>query len=110
MSVVNRLFVYGTLAPGKKNEHILKPFSGSWEKGFVRGTLIKAGWGADFGCPGIKLHKSSNFVEGLIFTSDQLSLNWHYLDEFEGKDYKRVITEANNENNDTILVHIYQLS
>ena len=31
--MIQRLFVYGTLAPGRPNEHVLSEIGGSWEAG-----------------------------------------------------------------------------
>ncbi|HSE41878.1 MAG TPA: gamma-glutamylcyclotransferase, partial [Acidobacteriota bacterium] len=43
---MKRLFVYGTLAPGRPNEHILGQIGGSFEPATVIGTLYQEGWGA----------------------------------------------------------------
>ena len=51
----NALFVYGTLAPGQVNAHVLAPLSGAWTEAQVSGTLHDAGWGAAHGCPGARL-------------------------------------------------------
>jgi gamma-glutamylcyclotransferase (GGCT)/AIG2-like uncharacterized protein YtfP len=45
--VEERLFVYGTLAPGRPNEHMLAEVDGEWETATVRGRLVPEGWGAD---------------------------------------------------------------
>jgi gamma-glutamylcyclotransferase (GGCT)/AIG2-like uncharacterized protein YtfP len=45
--VEERLFVYGTLAPGRPNEHMLAEVDGEWETATVRGRLVQEGWGAD---------------------------------------------------------------
>ena len=54
---MQKLFVYGTLGPGKPNEHILKNIGGTWKKAYVWGELFEEGWGADMGCPGIRFTK-----------------------------------------------------
>jgi gamma-glutamylcyclotransferase (GGCT)/AIG2-like uncharacterized protein YtfP len=51
--VIHRLFVYGTLAPGRPNEQVLADFGGTWEPAYVIGTLWEDGWGAALGYPGI---------------------------------------------------------
>lgn len=106
---MNNLFVYGTLALGKKNSHILESINGSWAKGYVRGKLINKGWGAKHGSPGIILDIEAQEVEGFVFTSDNLSKNIVFLDKFEGAEYKRVITEVRLEDNAIINSYIYQL-
>ena len=40
------LFVYGTLAAGESNEHILKGVEGFWQEASVTGKLYACGWGA----------------------------------------------------------------
>ncbi len=37
---MEKLFVYGTLGPGRSNEHILKKIGGDWKKGFILGKII----------------------------------------------------------------------
>ena len=89
MELLNRLFVYGTLAPGRPNEHILRPLEGSWSKGWVRGYLHEKGWGAALGYPAIVLDPGGDKVEGLLFQSDRLADFWKELDDFEGEGYER---------------------
>lgn len=91
---INNLFVYGTLAPGRPNEHILKKVGGTWKKGSVTGILHEEGWGAAMGYPAITLSENGKEVEGLLFTSDNLSAHWDKLDEFEGSAYERVIVKV----------------
>ncbi|GMM83898.1 hypothetical protein [Pseudoalteromonas sp. MTN2-4] len=50
---MERLFVYGTLAPGKPNEHILQEVEGEWLPATVKGELHQTGWGAELGFPAI---------------------------------------------------------
>ena len=53
--MVQRLFVYGTLGPGRPNAHVLDAIGGIWEPATVLGTLRHDGWGAEMGYPGIDL-------------------------------------------------------
>ena len=48
---MERLFVYGTLGPGRPNEHVMQKIGGSWQPASVRGRLVRAGWG--FGRSGL---------------------------------------------------------
>ena len=50
-----RLAVYGTLAPGRPNHHHLSGLKGRWIEGSMRGHLLREGWGADLGYPGLIL-------------------------------------------------------
>ena len=127
----HRLFVYGTLAPGKPNEHILADVSGDWQTGTVAGTLFEEGWGAAMGYPGIVLSeqrlgsisdagiKQSNSstleelddqVTGQVFTSMALPEHWQRLDEFEGDGYQRVATKVQLTNGETVSAYIYTLA
>ena len=106
----HRLFVYGTLAPGKPNEHILVPIPGEWEPATVRGRLYPEGWGAAAGYPGIVLDPEGEEVSGLIFASECLPEHWSRLDEFEGPGYERVLTSARRQDGTTVDAYIYQLS
>jgi gamma-glutamylcyclotransferase (GGCT)/AIG2-like uncharacterized protein YtfP len=90
--IPNRLFVYGTLAPGRPNEYVLADIPGTWEPATVTGTLVPEGWGAAAGYPGIIPHPSGDQVDGFLFSSEQLAEHWFRLDEFEGEGYERVLT------------------
>ena len=105
----DRLFVYGTLAPGRPNEDILAEIPGTWEPATVKGILLKEGWGATIGYPGIVLDNLGSEVHGFIFSSEELSAHWDRLDEFEGDGYERVITSAELGDGTVVKVHIYAL-
>ncbi len=108
--MADRLFVYGTLAPGGPNEHVLANVPGTWEPATVRGTLLQAGWGAAAGYPGIVLSESGDEVQGLIFSSPELSAHWTRLDEFEGDGYIRVLVDARLESGAIVQAYIYALA
>ena len=80
--MTDRLFVYGTLAPGRPNAHVLADVSGTWEPATVKGPLRQEGWGAAVGCPGIVLDNSGTDVQGFLFSSGELTALWTQLDEF----------------------------
>lgn len=92
--MIQRLFVYGTLAPGEPNGHILAPLEGTWQPATVRGRLKPEGWGAAMGYPGIVLDESAEEVQGVVFSSEQLEGFWSELDAFEGEEYARVSTKV----------------
>ena len=50
-----RLFVYGTLAPGEENAHVLAHCRGDWMRGSVTGRLVDTGWGAAMGFPALQI-------------------------------------------------------
>ena len=109
MTEMQHLFVYGTLGPGKPNEHVLMEIGGDWQAASVRGRLLEQGWGAAMGYPGIVLDNQGEIVEGFVFSSTKLSQNWPQLDAFEGEGYARTLTLVTLSNGDTIEAYIYSL-
>ena len=107
--MIKKLFVYGTLGPGRPNEHILKNIGGSLEKASVTGMLHEKGWGSAMGYPGITLDKNGDKVEGFLFSSDTISEHWSYLDEFEGEGYERVQTTVELSDRTVVDAYIYTL-
>lgn len=89
---------YGTLAPGRVNHRELAGLHGRWGKGTVRGRLVAAGWGAKLGCPGLILDRQDGLVHVYLFESSELPGHWPRLDEFEGADYRRVVTQVQTAN------------
>ena len=108
--MIQRLFVYGTLAPGKPNEHVLEKPKGHWEKASVHGRLYAVGWGADYGYPALVLDESAEPVDGMVFASDDLNDFWSELDEFEGDGYERVVTAVRLENGSLVDAFVYILN
>src|SRR5687768_12627109 len=108
--MIHRLFVYGTLAPGQPNEHVLRDVPGEWEPATVTGTLLQAGWGAVMGYPGIVLDERGGEVKGLLFSSENLAEYWGTLDEFEGEGYERVLTTVRLLDGTVVDAYIYRLS
>jgi gamma-glutamylcyclotransferase (GGCT)/AIG2-like uncharacterized protein YtfP len=107
--MTQRLFVYGTLAPGRPNAHVLADVAGTWEPATVLGRLIAEGWGAAAGYPGIILGEQGGEVEGLLFSSDSLAEHWARLDEFEGEGYERVRTTVKVKDGTSIEAYVYRL-
>ena len=106
----HRLFVYGTLAPGRSNAHVLAPIPGEWEPATVTGTLLPEGWGAAAGYPGIVLDEHGAEVAGFLFSSDVLAEHWPRLDAFEGEGYERVLTTATRRDGTTVEAYVYALA
>ena len=103
------LFVYGSLGPGRPNEHILTSIGGSWAEATVKGYLKEQGWGAEMGYPGIVLDDAGDTIKGFIFCSDNLHHHLDELDKFEGKEYKRVSAKVQKKNKSTTEAQIYVL-
>ena len=109
MNSMTRLFVYGTLAPGEENHHIMDGMIGTWTKATVRGHLVQSGWGVHAGHPGLTPDKNGPLASGQIFESKDLPQHWDRLDKFEGKDYRRVAITATLENGERVEAHIYSV-
>ena len=108
--MIHRLFVYGTLAPGRPNAHLLADVPGQWQPATVTGTLRQEGWGAEVGYPGIVLDERGDEVEGFLFSSERLAERWAELDAFEGEGYARVLTPVRLGDGTGVEAYIYSLS
>ena len=106
---LERLFVYGTLAPGRPNEHVLAALEGTWEDATVRGTLHREGWGASLGYPAIVLDDAGDEVAGAVFSSVDLADHWETLDAFEGDAYERVLAPVTLANGERAQAFVYAL-
>lgn len=104
-----RLFVYGTLAPGRPNAHQLAEVRGEWRPGSVRGQLFASGWGAAVGYPGVVLDDGGEDVPGFVLTSPLLPDHWERLDRFEGDGYDRVLASVRLEGGGTTRAYLYVL-
>ena len=85
------LAVYGTLAPGQPNHHVLAPLGGEWTDGLIEGDLIPLGWGAAFGYPGFRPRAGGEVVAVKVLTAPTLANAWPDLDRFEGPGYRRIL-------------------
>lgn len=107
--MLHHLFIYGSLAPGRPNAHIMEGIEGNWQAGTTQGYLIEAGWGADLGYPAIRLDKQGDVVAGFLFSSTELDQFWPMLDEFEGEAYQRSLTQVKTDNGRLYDAYIYAL-
>ena len=103
------LFIYGTLGPGKPNEHIMQEIGGEWHPAKVKGHLVNEGWGAEQGCPGIIPSPEGEWVNGHVFVSENLARHWRYLDSFEGEEYQRVKVNVLKHDGDVCVAYVYAL-
>ena len=105
--MTERLFVYGSLAPGRPNEHLLADVPGTWQPATATGFLRAQGWGAALGFPGIELDPHGDEVPGLVFTSEALARHWPRLDEFEGEGYERVTASVRLDDGQRVEAWVY---
>ena len=61
------------------------------------------------GYPGLVLDESGSDVHGHVFRSSNLSEKWFYLDEFEGEEYKRIVTSVTLLSGKQVQAHVYVL-
>ncbi len=85
------LAVYGTLAPGKPNHHIVAPYGGVWSDGVVQGDLSTGGWGSALGYPAFKPREGGLAVTVKVLNAPLLSRAWANIDKFEGPEYQRIL-------------------
>jgi gamma-glutamylcyclotransferase (GGCT)/AIG2-like uncharacterized protein YtfP len=85
------LAVYGTLAPGQPNHHVVAPLGGEWTEGVVEGDLFPVGWGATLGYPAFRSRAGGPAVAVWVLTAPRLATAWPTLDHFEGSEYRRIL-------------------
>ncbi len=104
-----RLAVYGSLAPGKENHHVLSGLSGHWWHGYVRGTLYQEGWGAGMGYPALRLDPGAARIDVQVFESDELPGHWPSIDAFEGSEYCRVLALVASDDARAAVANLYAM-
>ncbi|MDN6859214.1 gamma-glutamylcyclotransferase [Pseudomonas sp. CAN2814] len=107
--MTDRLFVYGTLGPGRPNEHVLARIGGTWLEAQLKGELIQAGWGAGMGFPGLVIDADGEIIRGHVFQSEHLAEHWDALDRFEGAEYQRVLTAVTLVDGQQVQAYVYAL-
>jgi gamma-glutamylcyclotransferase (GGCT)/AIG2-like uncharacterized protein YtfP len=85
------LAVYGTLAPGQPNHHVVAPLGGEWTDGVIEGDLVSVGWGAALGYPAFRPRGGGAAVPVKVLTAPRLATAWPGLDRFEGPEYRRIL-------------------
>ncbi len=85
------LAVYGTLAPGQPNHHVVAPLGGEWTGGLIEGDLLPVGWGAPLGYPAFRPRIGGAAVAVQVLTAPMLATAWPTLDRFEGPEYRRIL-------------------
>lgn len=107
--VCQRLFAYGTLAPGCGNHHVVQHLQGVWEEGEVNGILYAQGIGPTTGYPALDLDEQGPPVKGFLLTSADLPAYWPALDAFEGAGYRRVKASIHKPDGATVEAYLYAL-
>lgn len=86
------LIVYGSLAPGRDNHHIVGTLRGEWSGGWITGELVPSGWGSHLGFPAFQWRTDGRRIEAWLLSSADLPGAWDGLDAFEGPGYLRLLT------------------
>lgn len=105
--MIERLFVYGTLAPGRQNAGQLAKVTGHWQPASATGYYDVLGWGKTEGYPGAVIDPQGQQIAGWLLTSSQLYRHWKRLDQFEGRYYQRLVTRVVTARGRHIRAHIY---
>lgn len=104
-----RLAVYGSLAPGRENHHVIAHLAGDWQDGFVTGDLHPAGWGAALGFPALRWRSDGPRVPVQVLQSDKLTDDqWARLDEFEGTEYRRILVPVYQDDALLAVANLYE--
>ena len=104
----NHFAVYGTLAPGAPNHHVLESLSGEWRDGFVHGDLHQRGWGAQQGYPALCWNPRSGRIPVKLLVSEELEHHWERLDELEGPEYQRILVPVHSGDEVVAVANIYE--
>ena len=104
----NHFAVYGTLAPGAPNHHVLESLNGQWCEGFVHGDLLQRGWGAEHGYPALRWDPLSAQIAVKLLVSEDLEHYWQRLDEFEGSEYQRILVPVYTGDSEVAVANIYE--
>jgi gamma-glutamylcyclotransferase (GGCT)/AIG2-like uncharacterized protein YtfP len=89
--ISHTLAVYGTLAPGRPNHHVVAPLGGEWTDSLIEGDLLPLGWGAALGYLGFRPRAGGDAVAVQVLTAPLLATAWPALDRFEGPGYRRIL-------------------
>jgi len=111
MELPTTLVVYGSLAPGEANHHVISHIKGIWLKAFIKGKIIDNGWSTRTGYPEFQrtFDSGSNTIEVLAFMSEELDNYWEDIDAFEGTElYNRTRISCKLEGGQIISAFIYE--
>lgn len=92
-----KLVVYGTLAPGQPNHHVIAGVAGTWVDCVVSGSVC-----LERGLPVFAWKPSGPEVQARLFVSADLPQSWSRIDAFEGSSYKRHLIPAKHEDEFTV--------
>jgi len=103
------LAIYGTLAPGKANHHLIAGLGGTWHDAAVRGRLGRVPGGIHEGLPAIVLDPAAAPHPLKVLVCDHLPAAWARLDAFEGEEIQRLLVPLEAAGGITGVANIYAL-
>lgn len=103
-----RLAVYGSLAPGRANHHVIAEVDGTWTPGFVEGELFEQGWGTAIGYPAMRWVPGGGRISVHLLISRLLPASWARLDQFEGPEYRRVLIPVLGDDGLLAVANVYE--
>ena len=98
-----RLAVYGTLAPGEENHHVIVRIQGTWERGWVRGVLGRSGR-----YPAFLWNPQAKRSPVQVLSSSRFPHHWARLDRFEGAAYRRILVPVTTAGQRVRVANIYE--
>ncbi len=98
-----RLAVYGTLAPGKTNHHVIAEIQGTWDRGWIRGVLGRIG-----PYPACRWKPHAMRIPVQVLSSSRLLDHWERLDRFEGTAYRRILAPVTNAGGRVHVANLYE--
>lgn len=105
--VSGRLAVYGSLAPGRENHHMLADLEGRWLHGYVRGSYEQSGWGSSIGYPALRWAPDGERIPVRVLVARGLPDRWAELDRFEGREYVRGLVPVLDESRLLCIANLY---
>lgn len=107
------LIIYGSLAPGEKNHHIISHIPGEWHRATIKGKIKDNGWSDNRSAyPEFNRVKDESEAETIhvqAFISKELHQYWTDIDEFEGTElYGRKPIDCVLENGQKTTAFIYE--
>ena len=105
-----RLAVYGSLAPGKENHHVVSHLGGRWLAAQIRGDLFDQGWGSGLGYPAMRWRPQGSTITVDLLESPSLATNWEEIDRFEGSGYVRILVPVLLDGAFYCVANIYELA
>jgi len=109
LKVKSTLIVYGSLAPGESNHHIISHIDGVWSKAFIKGKIVDNGWLTRNGYPEFqRVHENdAEKLEVLAFISQDLHLHWEHIMNLKVLNHIRDHLFLANWKTDTSSMHSY---